>query len=362
MTSYTRDPSLLFRKQGQRGVVSMLPPPLNNMGSHHCGAQPVQYNQVTLLRGVGAVQRGAPIHRATVDWLTGEVELHDDVAGCLFRGVVRQPSESRYANMFYVREVVDFLARGHSLLQQDCRSASSKHRECLLKTVVKHLKTASRCLHKMDNKRACELGISKCKAATSVGHYDTESWRDGLCKLPSERSARTAEEIAQEIAVTNLLEVQDKTGRRLVDDILANPCIVSLPQDKLPLFAYKPALDGVASKEQLLMAINASPLGMRQPTSREAYNLVEKDTEALASSQAIYRIFNAETKQFVCFPREQHAAPVDEDLKQLWHSFVLDTDSLERQLLLAGLRPMQTLPPAQQPKKAPKRKRSRPNA
>ena len=51
---------------------------------------------------------------------------------------------------------------------------------------------------------------------------------------------------------------------------------------------------------------------------------------------------------------------MDEDLKQLWHSFVLDTDSIERQLLLEGLRPMQTLPPTQPPKKVPKRKRSRP--
>ena len=315
MHCITRNPSELLRKQGQKAGISFFPAPMNNSGQHHSGEQPVQYTNVALSMELGHFRKGTIVERASVHWRTGEVQIWSGNA--FFSGLVQCAGKQQYSNMFYVREVIEFLARGHSLLEAECR-----------------------CEHKKDTQRACELGISRNKQNRN-GHFDPESWRDGNCTLCTQRRACTAEEVAQEIAVTNLYLVVDSAGRLLVDDLVASTHIVLLPREKQSLFAYKPTHDNVTCKQELLHLIENSPLGIRQPLPKQMYNEVTKDVEALALEKNIFRIYNPETKQHMCFPRMKHLElPLDQDLKTLWASHPpAKHQDIAQQLVNAGLEP-----------------------
>ena len=321
---------MLLRTKGQKGSVSMFPPPMNRNGVQHSGVQPVQYNDVTLACQVAGVQQGTHLSRALVHWRTGHVELYYGTER-LFDGVFRTLVERRYCDMFYLREVVEFLCRGHSLLDSECR-----------------------CLHKRDAQRAAELGISRNKYHHYGGDYDPDSWRDGQCALPSTRIARTAQEIAQEVALTDI--------ESLLPRIQSSPHVVTLQGEKECLYAFKATFDTVNCKEELLHLVFAHPLGIREPLARETYNTAPADMQALADEQRIYRFYNAEIKAHMCFPRApQYEMNVDEDIKRLWHDVGGDgSSSVEQALLQAGLTPMRHhQEPHHHDIKKRKRKRSR---
>ena len=323
MQAYTRDPALLLRKKGQKGSVSIFAPPMNS-SSMALHTQPVEYNDVTLARDVFDVAQGTFLSAAVVHWRTCEMQLYNADGQLVFAGTSRTITTKRYCNMFYLREVIEFLCRGHSILDSECR-----------------------CLHKRDTLRASELGISR-NNHNCGGDYDPESLRDGQCKLPSTRIARTTEEIAQEVALTNI--------EGLVPHMQNNPNILTLQGEKECLYAFKATYDTVNCKEELLHLVHANPLGIREPSARETYNTAPLDMQALADERRIYRLYNMETKTHICFPRAPHLElHLDEDIKCLWHQQQWTGSSVvvEQCLLQAGLQPMM------QEEALPKKKKTR---
>jgi len=206
-----------------------------------------------------------------------------------------------YSNQFYVREILEYLQRGHSLLHPQCR-----------------------CIHGFEVTRCTELGISMPRQR---GHIDDKSSiRDGICKLDRKREARTVAELEQEIAVGDLFFIETK-AEKLIQSLVNNAKIVTTqtPQGELT-FAFRATFESVTSKQELLQLINRSPLGLKEPTEKDTYNGVKKDLKELEDEGEIFVVpfderesEEKELKNLVLFPRHKRCEfPLDEDVKALW--------------------------------------------
>mmetsp|Transcript_13423 Transcript_13423/g.32375 ORF Transcript_13423/g.32375 Transcript_13423/m.32375 type:complete len:408 (+) Transcript_13423:201-1424(+) len=326
---FSRDPANFFRASD--GTVKTFPAPMNHNAHSHTGIQPVKYSKVTLMRDLGGFKTNTTFEVAQVNWFTGLIKLfaseNDALMGnAAFEDVVFNKATTKYANMFYIREILEYLQRGHSLLEPNCQ-----------------------CIHKCGEERAKELGITLPKARKSI--TDPFSTRDGECKLPRARTARTAVELAHELAVGDLYAVEDIKGGRLVDDIAKNPKILVTEQEGGgQLFAFKATFDAVSSKQELLQLVNISPLGLKEPTEKDTYNGVQQDVAALFEEGAIYKITNPDGKTSVLFPRlKSHECKVDSDIRQLWaesgYKGRIDADDIDRELLKVGLQPTRQAKP-----------------
>jgi hypothetical protein len=210
-------------------------------------------HQVALKKDIGTFKSGDTFEVAQVDFFTGLTKLYrtenDYLMGTpAYEGVYFSKGTIQYANLFYVREILEFLQRGHSLLDPNCR-----------------------CIHKCGDDRARELGITLNKVRGAL--VDNYSIRDGKCTLSKSRCERTAVELAREVAVGDLYSITDQRGTRLVDVIASNPTIiVSQNEQGSQLFAFKATLDAVSSKQELLQLVDASPLGLKAPEEKDTYN------------------------------------------------------------------------------------------
>jgi len=341
---FTRSPAELFRheqetSQGQV-LLKALPAPMNNNSLGHIGKQPVKYHNVVLERDVGPCSKDTKFEVATVDYFRGEVKLYtterdfynDEPA---FAEPYRVPGKNRYSNLSYVREILAFLQRGHSLLEPECR-----------------------CTHGIGETRAAELGISLHKFKDNGATLDPASLRDGECKLETARCSRTSAELAREIAVGDLYEVVDKTGVRLVDKLVENQKIVWNEKGDQHEWAFK-ATSTASSKQELLQVVRQRPLGLKEPSEKDFYNGVKTHVEELVDENEVYRLTNPDIKSDIIYPRlKDLELDVDKDLKDLWLKFGgKEADSTET--LLSELRKEELIPTKQkkpEPKVLGKRK------
>jgi len=344
--SYTRDPNALFRSDD--GSKMQFPPPMNHNTQGLGGKQPVKYTKIVLAIKMGQFPKDTPFEVATVDFRTGQVQLfHTEnewrQGMSAFDDVVRVPGK-KFNNSYYKVQILAFLERGHSLLEPHCR-----------------------CTHNYGEERARELGISMNKSRNGV--EDKMSIRGGECTIPKTRVPRTAQELAQEIAVGDLWSIVDQRGERLVDTLANNPKIAVLEPDAKQhfRFAYRATFDKVQNKQELLMHIDSVDLCLKEPTDRDMYNGVKSDLEALAEEGLIYSLYNAEARAAVIFPRrKQLEFPVDDDIKALWRENPppklsrVSHDEFERLLRAEGLVPTkQAAPTKDSGKKDQKKRRKR---
>ena len=288
---YSRDPNELFVQQTPTGLHKTLPAPMNNNKDGHIGNQPnapVKYTNVRLAQQIGPHAKDTSFEVATVDYYGGVVKLYateidffnQDPA---FSDIWRIESKKRYNNQFYIREILEFLQRGHSLLDPQCR-----------------------CIHKIDNDRAGELGIAmpRIKPGSSTAAEDRTSIRDGECQLSTARIPRSSKELALELAVGDLYEIRDKSGERLVDLMRRNPKIVTEEDESTDWWAFKATL-GASSKQELLQLVRNEPTGLREPAEKDTYNGVQTDIDALVAQGDIYKLTNPETKASILFARRK---------------------------------------------------------
>ena len=90
--------------------------------------------EVILMTKIGEFEKGHKFAHARVNYRTGMVQLFefaDNVrqSEACFNGEFRVPAKTTYHNKQYARDVVDFLRRGHSLLNPQCRCKHDNSRE-----------------------------------------------------------------------------------------------------------------------------------------------------------------------------------------------------------------------------------------
>jgi hypothetical protein len=327
---YSRNPNELFVHLTPQGLPKALPAPMNNNAVGHTGNQPnqpVKYTNVRLAQQIGPHAKDTMFEVATVEFYRGQVKLYPTEIDFFnqdhaFSDIFRVESKKRYNNQFYIREILQFLQRGHSLLDPACR-----------------------CVHTIDNDRAGELGISmpRIKPGTS-GPEDRTSLRDGNCQLSTARCERTSSDLAHEIAVGDLYEVRDKTGERLVDVLRKNSKIVMQETPTTDLWAFKATLNASCKQELLQLVRMREPLGLKEPAEKDTYNGVRADIDALLTDGDICMLTNQETKISILFPRRRDLQlAVDDDIKQLWKDCGPkgreSCETLERALKAEGLIP-----------------------
>lgn len=296
--AYTRNANSMFIDNEL--CTRMFPAPMNDTRGGYCAMQPVAYHNVMLLNKMGPCPKGMICRLVTVHFLSGEVKIfatEDDMNHeiAVYDGIFRVPPQRKYNNLFYMREVLEFLQRGHSLLERDCR-----------------------CIHGFGHERARELGISLPGAGPIS---DKESLRDGNCTHSKKRVPRSGEEISNEIAVGDIFELSDSSGVRLIDVIVGNKNIKVFEGGGGSdySFAFKALFENVSSKHELLMHIDGVRLAMREPTESETYSGMRRDLRELAQEGEIYSLFNKESKCTVIFPRRKDLEfPVDKDIRKLW--------------------------------------------
>ena len=174
--AYSRDPNALFVQKTTNNLIKALPAPMNSNNNEHPGNppnKPVKYSNVRLACNIGPFFKDTAFEVATVDYYRGQVKLFSTESDFLeqdavFADTFRVESKKRYNNQFYLREILEFLQRGHSLLDTSCR-----------------------CFHKIDTERASEIGISMPRHRP--GHPDDRtSNRDDKCLLSKARCERTS--------------------------------------------------------------------------------------------------------------------------------------------------------------------------
>eukprot|EP00290_Baffinella_frigidus_P005533 CAMPEP_0180140276 /NCGR_PEP_ID=MMETSP0986-20121125/14114_1 /TAXON_ID=697907 /ORGANISM="non described non described, Strain CCMP2293" /LENGTH=409 /DNA_ID=CAMNT_0022082703 /DNA_START=53 /DNA_END=1282 /DNA_ORIENTATION=- len=325
---YTREASLMFEIQDDSGksrTVKAMHAPMNNNALGHLGAQPVKYNKVALRQQMGEHPVGTVFEQAAVNFLTGQVKLfrtlNDSLQGfAVYDDVFRSPGRKRYNNQFYAREILEYLQRGHSLLEPTCR-----------------------CLHRMEDERARELGVTLPR----TNPEERTTLRDGECTLSRARSARTAKELGQEIAVGDIHALE---GFEEVLREHSKMVVMDGPGGE-PLFAFKATFEAVTSKQELLQLVNQSELGLKEPTEKDTYNGVKADVARLVEEKEVFSMEAGETKQLVLYPRRANLElEVDEDIVALWRQHAptfskTTTQDLDRLLTLASLVPSKQAKP-----------------
>mmetsp|Transcript_2195 Transcript_2195/g.6681 ORF Transcript_2195/g.6681 Transcript_2195/m.6681 type:complete len:404 (-) Transcript_2195:194-1405(-) len=322
---YTRDPAALF-SFFEITDYKIFPAPMNK-SNYHDGRQPVRYKKVSLTRKVGDHNEKTKFDIALVDWLNGQLQLYrteNDYRNQMaaFNKSYRIPDtkQKAWSNESYLREVIEFLRRGHSLLDPECR-----------------------CVHTYDEKRAKELGISLPRFRMGDAE-DKESFRDGKCTLSRVRKECTSQEISNEICVGDLHSIVDPEGRALFDTLRNNKFIsCELSESGEYVWSYKAMLE-LSNRQNLLEVILNTPCGMKEPSENDAYNGVEGDVKSLKESHEIYAIQNAESRNTLLFPRHKHLEiQVDDDIKKLWEENEprnqLTQEEQEHQLKQEGLIP-----------------------
>lgn len=305
--AYTRDPNELFL-----GVASP-PPPMNADGRGHLGVQPVKFCDVYLAVPIACHGVGAHFSIATVNFLTGFTQLFTTEADYLretavFSGFVRLQSSPLAS---YREEVVAFLSRGHSLLAPTCR-----------------------CTHGLGAQRAMQLGI-----------HASGGIRDGRCTLPRQVCPRTAQEIAAEIAVSDIYCILDRSGRSVAGELCDHESVALLRSDVWDHFLLKRGLGAVTDKQSLLQLVNDSEGGVTPASSTEQYQHFERDIHDLAQQGLVYAIYNDELGSTVAFKRNaEFDLQVSSEIRQLWDecaplSRISGAREMDCILRTAGLQP-----------------------
>ena len=140
--AFTRDPNTVFKAHDSSITFH---PPMNYIGPLHTGKQPVTYENVTLTnlcsQSLGFSSNISFLPVVTVDWENGIATIYQSSEDALDNLVweenftFRIPSPPSLLEQ-YMKETVQFLERGHSLLNPACI-----------------------CLHGHSSKRCLELGI-----------------------------------------------------------------------------------------------------------------------------------------------------------------------------------------------------------
>jgi hypothetical protein len=176
--AYSRDPNLAFytldSNHTNESSQCYWGPPL---ARNH--KQPITYHNITLahstlLEGHFASQK---ISVLQVDWIKGIAKTFDDSDDalngvCSFEGSWTCPPTERETLNQYVNETLQFIQRGHSLLDPQCV-----------------------CKHKINSNRCKKLGITPS--------YERPDW----CSLNMGPREISASELSKELAVHNIYEM-----------------------------------------------------------------------------------------------------------------------------------------------------------
>ena len=272
-SAYSRDPRRLF----------------NNALVSSCARepQPVTYRNATL--------RDVCYHEMRINWHTGEIVCFADADDTMNNVPILQTSffmqaEPRSQDE-YVRETFEFLQRGHSMLEPQCKCRIA---------------------------RFAELGVT----------YTT-----GECLLPRTRERRSFSEIARELCVKELDEPMLKVLVELAGLVVTDDHFLHSP-----LCCIAPHITRVEDIVHAAKMLSPFPY---QLTSDKFNVLLQKRTDLLLVSSLVFL--------------RHDDSRVSDDIKAIWHSALEkdNSGSLERSLKAVGLQPTAMRPVFFVPRKRP---------